>query len=462
MSTKEFKVSRLEAKSGQTRDLVGKVPPHNLEAEESVLGACMLSREAVANVIEIVKADDFYKPAHGEIFMAMLELYGRGDPIDVVTLAEELKRRGSLDSMGGNAYLFTLQQTVPTAGSAVYYGRIVEESALLRRLIEASHNISEMGYSVPEDVEDAIDYAEDLIYQVSQRRDLQDFQPLRDLLAENMEVVEHLYERGSAITGLPTGFTELDSITAGLQPSNLIVIAARPAMGKSAFAVSIAQHCAVEEQIPVVIFSLEMSKMELVQRLMCAEARVDSNRLRRGSLQDSDWPKLSHALGRLAEAPVFIDDTASVTIMEMRAKCRRLKAKHGLGLVIVDYLQLMQPSSNRRGDNRVQEVADVSRSLKILARELELPVIAVSQLSRNVEHRTDKRPMLADLRDSGSIEQDADIVMFIYRDEVYNPDSPQKGIAEINVAKHRSGPIGKVDLAFLQHYTKFANLARSL
>ncbi|MEX2588234.1 MAG: replicative DNA helicase [Actinomycetota bacterium] len=442
--------------------MAGKVPPHNLEAEESVLGACMLSREAVAGVLEIVKSEDFYKPAHGEIFKAMLELYSRGDPIDVVTLAEELKRRGTLESMGGNPYLFTLQQTVPTASSAVYYARIVEESALLRRLIEAAHNISEMGYSVPEDVADAIDFSENLIYQVSQRRDQQDFQPLRDLLAENMEVVEHLYERGSSITGLPTGFAELDSITAGLQTSNLVVIAARPAMGKSAFAVSIAQHVAVEQSTPVVVFSLEMSKMELVQRLMCAEARVDSNRLRRGSLQDSDWPKLSHALGRLAEAPIFIDDTASVSIMEMRAKCRRLKAKHGLGLVIVDYLQLMQPPTRSRGDNRVQEIGDISRSLKILARELDLPVIAVSQLSRNVEHRTDKRPMLADLRDSGSIEQDADIVMFIYRDEVYNPDSPQKGIAEIIVAKHRSGPIGKVDLAFLQHYTKFANLARNV
>ena len=439
------------------------VPPYNLEAEESVLGACLLSREAMANVLEVIRSDDFYKPAHTEMFNAMLELYGRGEPIDAVTLAEELRRRGTLEPLGGKPYIFTLVQTVPTAGSAVHYARIVEENALLRRLIDAAHNISELGYSVPEDVESAIDYSEDLIYKVSQRRDSQDFQPLRDLLTENMEIVEKLYERGSSITGLPTGFTELDNITAGLQSSNLVVIAARPAMGKSAFAVSIAQHVAVDQNTPVVIFSLEMSKSELVQRLMCSEARVDSNRLRRGSLQDADWPKLSHALGRLAEAPIFIDDTASVTIMEMRAKCRRLKAKHGLGLVIVDYLQLMQPAfANRRGDNRVQEVADISRSLKILARELDLPVIAVSQLSRNVEHRTDKRPMLADLRDSGSIEQDADIVIFIYRDEVYNPDSPQKGIAEIHIAKHRSGPIGKVDLAFLQHYTKFANLARSL
>ncbi len=453
---------RLSNKPGQDSGFSGHVPPYNLEAEESVLGACLLSREAVANVLEIVRADDFYKPAHTEMFNAMLELYGRGDPIDAVTLAEELRRRGTLEPLGGKSYIFTLVQTVPTAGSAAHYARIVEENALLRRLIDAAHNISEIAYGVPEDVESAIDYSEDLIYKVSQRRDSQDFEPLRDLLTENMEVVEKLYERGSSITGLPTGFSELDNITAGFQPSNLIVIAARPAMGKSALAVSMAQHVAVEQNTPVVIFSLEMSKMELTQRLMCAEARVDSNRLRRGSLQDSDWPKLSHALGRLAEAPIFIDDTASVSIMEMRAKCRRLKAKHGLGLVIVDYLQLMQPASRSRWDNRVQEIGDISRSLKILARELDLPVIAVSQLSRNVEHRTDKRPMLADLRDSGSIEQDADIVLFIYRDEVYNPDSPQKGIAEIIVAKHRSGPIGKVDLAFLQHYTKFANLARSL
>jgi replicative DNA helicase len=453
---------RLSTRPATESGFPGHVPPYNLEAEESVLGACLLSREAMANVLEVVRADDFYKPAHTEMFNAMLELYGRGEPIDAVTLAEELRRRGTLEPLGGKSYIFTLVQTVPTPSSAVHYAKIVEENALLRRLIDAAHNISEMAYGMPEDVENAIDYSEDLIYKVSQRRDNQDFQPLRELLTENMEVVEKLYERGSSITGLPTGFTELDNITAGFQASNLIVIAARPAMGKSALAVSMAQHVAVEQNTPVVIFSLEMSKMELTQRLMCAEARVDSNQLRRGSLQDSDWPKLSHALGRLAEAPIFIDDTASVSIMEMRAKCRRLKAKYGLGLVIVDYLQLMQPASRSRGDNRVQEIGDISRSLKILARELELPVIAVSQLSRNVEHRTDKRPMLADLRDSGSIEQDADIVLFIYRDEVYNPDSPQKGIAEIIVAKHRSGPIGKIDLAFLQHYTKFANLARSL
>lgn len=438
----------------------GKVPPHNLEAEESVLGACLISREAIANVLEVVSAEDFYKPANAEIFGAMLDLYGRGEPVDAITLADELRRRDTLDSLGGKAYLHTLVSSVPTAGSATHYARIVGEHAVLRRLIQASQEISELAFSLPDDIEDAVDRAENLVYQVSQRRITEDFSPLRDLLTENMEMVEKLYERGSTITGLSTGFHELDNITAGFQPANLIIVAARPSQGKSSLSLSIAQHVAVNENTPVVIFSLEMSKMELVQRLMCAEARVDSNRLRRGALQDSDWPKLSHALGRLAEAPIFIDDTASVTIMEIRAKCRRLASKYGLGLVIVDYLQLM--SSMRRSENRVQEVSEVSRSLKILARELNVPVLAVSQLSRNVEYRADKRPMLADLRESGSLEQDSDVVLFIYRDEVYNTDSPQRGIAEIHVAKHRNGPIGKIDLAFLEHYTKFANLAKGM
>jgi replicative DNA helicase len=605
-----------------------RVPPHNLEAEESVLGACLISREAIANVVEAVSAEDFYKPAHGVIFEAILSLYGRGEPVDAVTLAEELRRGDSLEQIGGATYIHTLVSGVPTAGSATYYARIVEELALLRRLIDASQNISDLAFNVPEDVAEAVDQAESLIYQVSRRRISEDFRELKGLLTENMEMVEKLYERGSLITGLASGFTELDNITAGFQPSNLIIVAARPSMGKSALAVTVAQHVAINEKKPVVVFSLEMSKMELVQRLLCAEARVDSSRLRRGSLQDSDWPKLSHALGRLAEAPIFIDDTAQISVMEMRAKCRRLQSKHGLGLVIIDYLQLMQPV--KRTDNRVQEVSEISRSLKILARELDVPVIAVSQLSRNVEYRSDKRPLLADLRDSGcltgeslvtlasgrlakisdlvgqtpevvsldgwnlstaktsrvwhtgrkpafrlttatgrviratanhpfrqlggwhrldrlqigdliaisgpesarmeenrglarfsstlepigssvllqeadlkapassdiywdtvrsiepdgvedvyditvpgthnfvangvvvhnSIEQDSDLVMFIYRDEVYNPDSPQKGIAEIHVAKHRNGPIGKVELTFLGHYTKFADLAR--
>ena len=436
-----------------------RVPPHNLEAEESVLGACLLSRDAIANVLEILGPEDFYKPAHTEIFNAILALYGKGEPVDAVTLSEELRRMGILESFGGKPYIHTLVASVPTAGAAMHYARIVEENALLRRLADAAHQISDIAYGVPEDVEEAVDQAEDLVYQVSQRRVSSEFVPLKDLLTENMEMIEKLYEQGSPITGLVSGFRDLDELTSGLQPSNLIIVAARPAMGKSSFAVTIAQHVAVNEKVPCVIFSLEMSKNELVQRLMCSEARVDSKRLRRGALQDADWQRLVMALGRLAEAPIFIDDTANVTIMEMRAKCRRLKSKFGLGLVIVDYLQLVQPL--RRTDNRVQEVAEISRSLKILARELDLPVIGVSQLSRNLEHRQDKRPVLADLRDSGALEQDADLVIFIYRDDVYNADSPQKGIAEIHIAKHRSGAIGKIDLAWLDHYTRFADLRKS-
>ncbi|MGH2704322.1 MAG: replicative DNA helicase [Actinomycetota bacterium] len=381
-----------------------RLPPHNLEAEESVLGACLLSRQAIANVLEVVGPNDFYKPAHTEAFQAMLDLYARGEPVDAVTLPEELRRRGTLEEIGGKSFIFTLVSSVPTPGSATHYARIVGDHAVLRRLIEAASTISDVAYGVPDDVEHAVDLAEDLVYQVTHRRVSEDFRPIRDLLTENMELVEKLAERGSSITGLATGFHDLDELTAGLQPSNLIIVAARPSMGKSSLAVSMAQHCAVSTQTPVVIFSLEMSKMELVQRLMCAEARVDSNRLRRGALSDSDWPKLAHALGRLAEAPIFIDDTPNVTIMEMRAKCRRLASKSGLGLVIVDYLQLMQ--ALRHSDNRVQEVSEISRSLKILARDLEVPVIAVSQLSRNVEYRADKRPLLADLRESGCLTAD--------------------------------------------------------
>ncbi len=437
-----------------------RVPPHNLEAEESVLGACLLSRQAIASALEILGPEDFYKPAHNEIFRVILDLYAAGEPVDAVTLGEDLRRRGILEGLGGKPYIFTLVSSVPTPGSVAHYARIVEENAILRRLINAAQGIFELAYALPEDVEEAVDRAEDLVYQVTKRRISEDLALLKDLLTENMELVEKLYERGSSITGLPTGFTEFDEITAGLQPANLIIIAARPSMGKSSLALSIAQHAATVEQAPVVIFSLEMSKMELVQRLICSEARVDSNRLRRGALQDSDWPKLSLALGRLAEAPIFIDDTPNITIMEMRAKCRRVASKNGLGLVIVDYLQLMSPL--RRTDNRVQEVSEISRSLKILARELNIPVIAVSQLSRNVEYRADKHPLLADLRESGSLEQDSDLVVFIYRDEVYHPDSPQRGIADIIVSKHRNGPLGKVELAFLEHYTKFANLARGV
>lgn len=437
-----------------------RVLPHNLEAEECVIGACLMARTAIATAVELVRSEDFYKPALGEMFEIMLDLYARGEPVDMIILGEELRRRGQLEDFGGKPYLFTLVNSVPTPGSVGYYAEIVVENATLRRIIDVGQQMQDLGYNLPDDVPDAVNQVEGLVYGLAQRRISNDVAPLKDLLIQGVNRIEEIQSRGTGITGVATGFHDLDDLTAGLQPSNLIIVAARPSMGKSALALAIAQHAAAVEHEPAIIFTLEMSKMELVQRLMCMDAKVDSNRMRRGTLDDRDWPRLSMSLGRLAEAPIFIDDTPSINIMEMRAKCRRVASKGGLGLVIVDYLQLMAPT--RRSDNRVQEVSEISRALKILAKELDVPVVALSQLSRNVEYRADKRPLLADLRESGSIEQDADVVMFIYRDEVYNPESPQRGIAEIHISKHRSGPIGKVELTFLEHYTKFTNLARGL
>ncbi|MGH2820991.1 MAG: replicative DNA helicase [Actinomycetota bacterium] len=435
-----------------------RIPPHNIDAEMSVLGAMLESRDAIANVVEILQAADFYKPAHAEIFETIVGLWQRGEPADAVTAADELARRGTLESVGGKPYILGLIDAYPTASSAAHYARLVEEHGLLRRLVDAGNQVQEIGFSQPEEVDDAVDEAEEIIYKVGDRRLREDIRPIRPLLAENMEMIEKLYERGEHVTGLPTGFADLDEKTAGFQPSNLIIIAARPSMGKSAILGDFALHAAIHQDVPVVIFALEMSRHEMVQRFLASQAKVDSQRLRRGSLQEQDWTRLSAALGRLAEAPVYIDDSANVTLMEMRAKCRRLKAKHGLGLIIIDYLQLMQ--SPRRSENRQQEVSDISRSLKIMARELEVPVICASQLNRGVEYRADKRPLLADLRESGSIEQDSDLVMFLYRDEVYNPDTEHKGEAELILAKHRNGPTGLVRLAFMNQYTKFASFAK--
>lgn len=435
-----------------------RVPPHNLEAEESVLGACLLSKGAIATAIENLTPEDFYKPAHTEMFRLMMDLYARGEPLDAVTLGEELKRQGNLDEFGGKPYLFTLVSSVPTPGSVAHYAKIVRENATMRRMVVAGMAITDLGLEPNTDPDQAVAQAEGLVYGIARRDSSNDLERVRDLLTENMDRVEKLYARGSQVTGVATGLADLDEITAGLQPSNLVILAARPSMGKSALALTIAQHVAGEGK-PVVYFSLEMSKSELVQRLMCMEARVDSNRLRKGTLMDSDWPKLGMALSHLSEIPLFIDDTPDPSIIDMRAKCRRAAGKEGLGLIVIDYLQLMAPV--KRGENRVQEVSDISRSLKILARELEVPVLALSQLSRNVEYRADKRPMLADLRESGAIEQDSDVVMFIYREEVYQPDTPRRGVAEVSIAKHRSGPTGKVELSFLEHYTKFGNLART-
>lgn len=433
----------------------GRVPPHNIESEESVLGAMLLNEASISDVFERLRADDFYKPAHRRIFEAVVGLFGRGEPVDTVTVAEELRRTGALEAVGGKPYLFHLVNSVPAASNAAHYARIVEETSLLRRLIEATQEAAALAFDSGDDVDDIVDQVEHLVFSVAQRRLNDRFAHIRDLLHEHLEHVEALQLQGSGLTGVPTGFLDLDDLTSGFQPSNLIIVAARPSLGKTSLALNIAQGAATEHQVPVAIFSLEMSKQELVQRLVCAEALVDVHKLRTGNLNDNDWSRLANAVGRLADAPIYIDDTEALTVLEIRAKARRLKQRDGLGLVIVDYLQLMQ--GPRRAENRQQEISEISRSLKILARELQVPVIAVSQLSRAVEQRQDKRPILADLRESGAIEQDSDIVMFIYRDEVYNPDTTERGTAELLVAKHRNGPVGNVKLTFLPNYTKFAD-----
>ena len=435
-----------------------RVPPHNLDAEVSVLGSMLLSKDAIAEVNEIVGADDFYRGAHRTLFEAVCDLYDRGEPVDPVTLGDELEGRGTLESVGGVVAISDLISRVPTAANAAYYARIVAEQALRRRLIDAGTQITRIGYDGEHGAEEAVDSAEALMYQVAQHGRVSEFTPMKELLTESFELIEKLHENDSAVTGLATGFTDFDNLTSGLQDQNLVIIAARPGMGKSTLVTNLATNVAVELRRPAALFSLEMSKTELVQRVLASEAKVDSERLRTGRLQDADWPKLSQAMGRLAEAPLFIDDTPGLNLMELRSKARRLKQKHGLDLVIVDYLQLMQ--AHRRSESRVQEVSELSRGLKILAKELDVPVIALSQLSRKPEDRTDRRPQLADLRESGSIEQDADLVAFIYRDEVYDPESPAKGEAEIIVAKHRNGPLRTVRLTFIGHHSRFANMAR--
>lgn len=436
-----------------------RIPPHNIDAEQSVLGAMLESRDAILNVVEILGAKDFYKPAHGMIFETIVEVISKGEPADPVTVADELARKGALEQIGGKPYILGLLEAYPTASSASRYAHIVEEHALLRRLIEAGNRVQEIGFEMPENVDEAVDEAESVIYQVADRRLRDDMQPIRPLLTKTMEDLETLAELGEDVTGLASGFGDLDHFTLGFQPSTLVIIAARPAMGKSSLLNDFALHAALKKNQPVVLFSLEMGRQELTQRFLASEAKIDSQKIRRGALQEQDWQRLSSAVGRLAEAPIFIDDSPNITLMEMRAKCRRLKAKSGLGMVIVDYLQLMQ--GPRKTENRQQEVSEISRALKIMARELEVPVLCASQLNRGVEFRSDKRPMLGDLRESGALEQDADLVMFIYRDEVYNPDSDAKGEAELIISKHRNGPTGIVRLAFMNQYTKFASIART-
>lgn len=437
----------------------GRVPPHNLEAEESLLGSMLLSRDAIATAMEICQPGDFYKSTHGHIFDAICALYGRGEPADWVTVTEELRRRELLETIGDPSVFVSLQANTPSPGNAEYYARIVEEHAILRRLVAVAGEITELGFSMPTEVDEVLDRAESMVFEVGERRAVDSLTPLQELLGESLDHLERLYERQETVTGLETGYVDLDERLSGLQSSNLVVVGARPSMGKTSFALGMVAHAGIRLGKPVLLFSLEMSHLELTQRLLCAEARVDAERLRTGRLRESDWPKIGHAISRMSEAPIFIDDNPNVTVMDIRARARRMKSQHGLALVVVDYLQLMTGRS--RVENRQVEVSEISRGLKILARELNVPVVALSQLSRALEARQDKRPMLADLRESGSIEQDSDVVLFIYRDEMYNPESPESlGTAEVIVAKHRNGPTGMTRLAFIGHHARFDNMAR--
>jgi replicative DNA helicase len=433
--------------------------PHNVEAEESMLGAMLLSREAVSIGLEKLQAEFFYKPAHGHVFAAIAALFARGSAIDTVTVSEELRRADLSDTTGGLPALVDLQYSTPSTSNAPVYARIIYEHHLLRRLIGVAGDIADLGYSLPDDVTKAMDRAEQLVFDVAQGRSTETLVPLHDLLSASLDRLEELYNRGDSITGVPTGFLDLDDQLNGLQPGALYIVGARPAMGKSAFALGIAANVGIRMGRPAMVFSLEMSHLELTQRMLASDAKVDSKRMRNGRLTEHDWPKITNAISRMVNAPIYIDDNPQLTVMEIRSKARRLKSRVGdLGVIVIDYLQLMTGRSS--AENRQVEVSEISRGLKILARELEVPVIALSQLSRNLEQRADKRPMLSDLRESGSLEQDADVVMFLYRDEYYNPDSPDKGLAEVIVAKHRSGSVGSSKLVFLDQYTKFDNAAR--
>jgi replicative DNA helicase len=435
-----------------------RIPPQNLEAERSTLGSMLLDKEAIFRAMEILRPEDFYKEAHRIIFQAVVSLANRNEAVDLVTVTEELRQKNQLEDVGGVPYLTSLVNAVPTAANVEFYARIVEEKALLRGLIQTATEIVNQGYEGAEEVEKIIDQAEQAIFNVAQRRTTRGYTLLKDTLNEAFEKIEKIFESKGGVTGIPTGYSDFDRYTAGLQPSDLIILAARPSMGKTTFALNIAQYAAVEMRIPTVIFSLEMSKEQLAMKLLCAEAGVDNQRIRTGALTDADWPRLSRALGRLSEARMYIDDTPGVSVMEVRAKARRIKAEEGLGLVIIDYLQLMQ--GRAKAESRQQEVSEISRGLKALARELSVPIIALSQLSRAVEQRTVKIPTLADLRESGSLEQDADIVLFLYRDDYYNPETEKKNITELIIAKHRNGPLGSVEFFFQKDCSKFVGMER--
>ena len=434
-----------------------RIPPHNEEAERSVLGAVMLNKDVLSEVLEEVSADDFYNESHREIFKAIWELYKNNTAVDMLTVCEELKKRKALEMAGGRAYIATLTAEVPSTVNAVEYAKIVAEKAILRQMIKTSEDITEKGYEAKMAAGEILDYAESGIFKIAQKRQKNDYAKIQDVLLTNIKIIDAAAQNKDKIVGIPTGFKDIDEKTSGLQRSDLIIVAARPAMGKTAFALNIAQQSAVKAGSSVIIFSLEMSKEQLGQRLLAMQARVEMQKLKQGDLDRKDWDRITMALDELNNTKIVIDDTPGISVMEMRNKCRRLKAEQGLDLVVVDYLQLM--SLQGKTDNRQQEISTISRNLKLLAREMDCPVIVLSQLSRAPEQRQDHRPILSDLRESGSIEQDADIVIFLYRDDYYNENTDKPGVCEVNIAKHRSGPTDKVELTWVSRYTKFSDKA---
>ena len=437
--------------------MIERIPPHNEEAERSVLGAIMLSRDVLSEVLEEVTADDFYNESHREIFRAIWELYKENTAVDMLTVCEELKKRKSLDMVGGRAYIATLTADVPSTANAGEYAKIVAEKSTLRQMIKTSEDITDKGYEAKMDAAEILDYAESGIFRIGQRRQKSDYTKIQDVLLNNIKIIDAAAQNKDKIVGIPTGFKDLDEKTSGFQRSDLVIVAARPAMGKTAFALNIAQQSAVKYGSSVIIFSLEMSKEQLGQRLLAMQARVEMQKLKQGDLDRKDWDRITMALDELNSTKIVIDDTPGISIMEMRNKCRRLKAEQGLDLIVIDYLQLM--SMQGKTDNRQQEISTISRNLKLLAREMDCALIVLSQLSRAPEQRQDHRPILSDLRESGSIEQDADIVVFLYRDDYYNENTDKPGVCEVNIAKHRSGPTDKIELTWVSRYTKFSDKA---
>lgn len=437
----------------------GRVPPSSLEAERAVIGGILLENEAIHTVLELIGPEDFYSDANGRIYEAMLALIGRSQPVDHITLRAELVSRGKLAAVGGDEYLLDLTNTIPTVAHIEAHAQIIKEKALVRRLITACHEIAAQGYGDYGEAKNFLDYAEAAVFGIAKERARSPYQHVKEIVMQTFEEINEAAKRGSAITGIPTGFERLDKMTAGMHPGDLIIIAGRPGMGKTSFALNVGTNACAATRRATAVFSLEMPKSQLVRRMLCSEARVDAGRMRTGQLVRDDWPKLANAAGVLSELPIFVDDTPAITLLEVRSKARRIQSEHGLGLIVIDYMQLMRSGS--RNDSREQEISEISRNLKALAKELEIPIIALSQLNRGVESRgvKDKRPQLSDLRESGAIEQDADTIWFIYRDEVYNKETVDRGVAEVIIGKQRSGPTGTLRVRFWSEYTRFDNLA---